>query len=595
MSPDERFNTDDILWLRRPDDLVESSQVERKETFDPPTVAKTISAFANSDRAGGLIVLGASKDGKLPGLTRAQVEKDLSSLDQSVELVPGWSVQHRVVPLEGDGDAVLLFIRVPFSPRRVVQTSSRKAFRRRGSTSVELTSDQLLELRRTTLELPFEDEPCIPFSEDALDVELASEFQSKVAAHQTIENPLVFDLRLKHLVVTHNGADYLSTAGVLVLGRDPLANFPMARVRVTRFDGIEERTGADRNVVKEAFFDAPLPRLIPALRSFVESQLREFDFLGPQGAFVAMPEYPAAAWQEAVVNAVVHRSYSLQRFVAVRIFDDRFEVVSPGGFPGNVSADNLVSQPRNPHLAEALRLFSFVRLAQEGTRRIVEEMKQAQLPAPSFKESIHRDEVRVVLLNDVTRRLAEAKRDPHEPKWRSIEADLADTLVLIRTKALQRWRALVPNGSPPPLVIERAIGRLGEPSLGVTERRLLLEALADTNGLEARARQEVVRRCLNDAEWAGDVETVRLAIRLGRDSPACIEDATRWFETRWRIETPSAPNPQQVVFAVTLLTDVLRYSAELDRTLVVRILKASRQYSADTVPGLRALQELIEG
>ncbi len=58
--------------------------------------------------------------------------------------------------------------------------------------------------------------------------------------------------------------------------------------------------------------------------------------LGASGRFEALPLVPTDAWLEAVVNAVVHRSYSMSGdHIRVDVFDDRIEVESPGAFPGS--------------------------------------------------------------------------------------------------------------------------------------------------------------------------------------------------------------------------------------------------------------------
>jgi ATP-dependent DNA helicase RecG len=45
--------------------------------------------------------------------------------------------------------------------------------------------------------------------------------------------------------------------------------------------------------------------------------------------------------KEAIVNAIIHRDYRLNRDIFVRIFDDRIEVESPGVFPGNITPANI--------------------------------------------------------------------------------------------------------------------------------------------------------------------------------------------------------------------------------------------------------------
>lgn len=79
------------------------------------------------------------------------------------------------------------------------------------------------------------------------------------------------------------------------------------------------------------------------------------------------------------------------------------EIESPGGFvpPVNEKTIYYTRASRNHHLMDALRYLGYVRMAREGTRRIIESMKEYQLPDPVFKqEALHGVVVKVTLKND---------------------------------------------------------------------------------------------------------------------------------------------------------------------------------------------------
>ena len=95
--------------------------------------------------------------------------------------------------------------------------------------------------------------------------------------------------------------------------------------------------------------------------------------------------------------------------IFVKMFDDRLEVESPGGFPPLVTPDNIYDthKPRNPYLMEALYYLDFVKCAHEGTRRIRNAMADLNLPAPDFRQSGDSESspiVKVVLRNNVKHR-----------------------------------------------------------------------------------------------------------------------------------------------------------------------------------------------
>lgn len=84
----------------------------------------------------------------------------------------------------------------------------------------------------------------------------------------------------------------------------------------------------------------------------LDSQIREFSKLGPDGRFYAAPEYPHDAWFEAIVNACVHRSYGMRNmYTTIEIFYDRMVVESPGPFPPFITPENIYDNQhaRNPN------------------------------------------------------------------------------------------------------------------------------------------------------------------------------------------------------------------------------------------------------
>ncbi len=119
-------------------------------------------------------------------------------------------------------------------------------------------------------------------------------------------------------------------------------------------------------------------------------------------------EYPSDVWLEAIVNACVHRSYNLKNMnIFVKILDDRLVVESPGAFPPPVTPENIYDthNPRNPHLMNALFYLDYVKCAHEGTRRMRDFMKEADLPEPEFvQKEVAFHQVHVTLRNNIEAR-----------------------------------------------------------------------------------------------------------------------------------------------------------------------------------------------
>lgn len=174
--------------------------------------------------------------------------------------------------------------------------------------------------------------------------------------------------------------------------------------------------------------------------------------LHARGRFVREGLIPRDAWLEGIVNAVVHRSYSLGGdHIRVEVFDNRIEVESPGRFPGIVNLKDPRGVPRfarNPRIA---RVCPDLRLGQElgeGIRRMFDEMRTAGLADPVYQQgpaSVRLVLVATALNPEVAARLPTRSREVMElirTAGGLSTGDIADALGLSKPATLTRLRAL---------------------------------------------------------------------------------------------------------------------------------------------------------
>ena len=137
--------------------------------------------------------------------------------------------------------------------------------------------------------------------------------------------------------------------------------------------------------------DRPIPPPLRAARDRVASLMPTRRALGSGGRFERIGLVPRDAWLEGLVNAVVHRSYSIQGdHIRIELFDDRIEIESPGRFPGIVDlADprKVTRFARNPRIARVCSDLRFGQELGEGIRRIFEEMRIAGLADPTYRQT----------------------------------------------------------------------------------------------------------------------------------------------------------------------------------------------------------------
>lgn len=183
----------------------------------------------------------------------------------------------------------------------------------------------------------------------------------------------------------------LTMAGCLLFAHHPEQVLPNAHIRVSRFAGKERGLGSRQRLIHDIRVEGPIPRALLMARRHVARWQPTRRALGRHGTFEDVPLVPADAWLEGLVNAAVHRSYSLGGdHIHIDIFDDRIQIESPGRFPGLVDLSDPLHATRfarNPRIA---RVCADLRLGQEfgeGIRRIFEEMRLAGLGDPLYHQT----------------------------------------------------------------------------------------------------------------------------------------------------------------------------------------------------------------
>lgn len=143
-------------------------------------------------------------------------------------------------------------------------------------------------------------------------------------------------LRARSLVTVDDG---LTAAGLLLLGEHPQLSLPHALVRVLRYQADETGVGSRQTMAADGDrrLEGAIPDVIDAALALVDEWGPRRRALKADGRLGPVDVIPREAWMEAVVNAVVHRSYSMAGdHIRVSIFPHRIEVSSPGRFPGLV-------------------------------------------------------------------------------------------------------------------------------------------------------------------------------------------------------------------------------------------------------------------
>jgi ATP-dependent DNA helicase RecG len=149
--------------------------------------------------------------------------------------------------------------------------------------------------------------------------------------------------------------------GILVLGISPQDWLPGAYVQFLRIAG---RQLSDP-IIDEASIDGSLGQVLRRIDEKIDSHNRDRVDLATASQEIRERPYPRVALQQLIRNAVMHRTYeNTNAPVRVYWFDDRIEIINPGGPFGAVTSANFgnpgVTDYRNPNLADAMKVMGFV-------------------------------------------------------------------------------------------------------------------------------------------------------------------------------------------------------------------------------------------
>lgn len=141
---------------------------------------------------------------------------------------------------------------------------------------------------------------------------------------------------------------FLNLACALLFTAHPEWIVPQFPVRAARFRGNTVHAFLERQNV-----EGPLPGIYRECHAFIMRHLHRIEAVRGITAPDA-PEIPPVVFEELLVNALVHRDYSLSAPIRLFVFDNRIEIISPGHLPGNRTLENIragFSSLRNPILA----------------------------------------------------------------------------------------------------------------------------------------------------------------------------------------------------------------------------------------------------
>lgn len=223
-----------------------------------------------------------------------------------------------------------------------------------------------------------------------------------------------------------------SLTAALLFGLYPQAYFPQLCIIATVLPGKEigDLGDASERFVDNLRIEGSIQEMLTQALAFVRKNIRKKTIIDSStGARRDSWDYPITAVREVLLNALVHRDYSIHTEgmpIQLQIFSDRIVITNPGGLYGRMSLDQLGQiQPdtRNPVLATALETLNITENRYSGIPTIRREMREQGLPMPQFEDS--RGIFRVTLFGE---RIEKTKKTIEEK-------DILDFCIVPRTRA----------------------------------------------------------------------------------------------------------------------------------------------------------------
>lgn len=377
----------------------------------PTRLYDTLSSFSNQDD-GGIIIFGidekagyAVKGVYDPQDLQKKVTEQCKQMEPTVRAlftvceidgkmvvsaeIPAVDISERPVFYKGVGRMKGSYIRVGESdePMSEYEVYSYEAFRKRIRDDLRIVENAKVRF----------------FDEGRLNAYLAAVKQERKNLADNVSDIEILEL----MGVTSESVPTL--AGLMTFSKYPQTHFPQLCITAVCLPGTEMgMTGDDgERFIDNKRITGAIPNMLEEAVEFVRKNSRTKTIIDNNGHRNDKPEYPIKAVREAILNALVHRDYSMHTEntpIRIEMYRDRMEVSNSGGLYGKISIDSLGKvhpETRNAVLANLLELLKVTENRYSGIPTMRTEFLAAGLPAPVF--SAMHGEFKVIMKNNCFR------------------------------------------------------------------------------------------------------------------------------------------------------------------------------------------------
>jgi ATP-dependent DNA helicase RecG len=350
----------------------ESKTVELKEKYTK-SVLKTVSAFSNYHD--GTIYIGINDQGDVVGFSRVDEEK--ISIENSINttITPKPFFDMNILEIDNKKILEIVVSKGDNGPYYYQNT----AYMRNDTSTIPVDGTNLTRLVLNSKNLTYDQ---LNASQTELSFNYLKEKLSLVLNIKDTNKAVLTTLGL------YSGKNYNN--GALLLSDD--GNMSQSFVDIARF-----KLDIHHFIDRRRFEHQSLLHYFDQTMNYFQAHYPPYQAIeGIQRT--TKEQVPLIAFREALSNAIIHRDYLLSSGVQISMFENRIEIVSPGGLPEGMDEDQyyrgLTSLSRNPIIANVFFRLNLIEQFGTGIKRIIDSYKHYKIK-PSF--DIQKSLIRIIL------------------------------------------------------------------------------------------------------------------------------------------------------------------------------------------------------
>lgn len=389
----------------------ENSGVEfKRDDVRPEQLAKEVVALINFK--GGIILLGVDDDGSISGLQQKNTEEWVMNII-SEKVHPTILPYYEEIKMdEKNAVAVLTFPQGNSKPYVRRHNKAEEIFIRVGSTSRLATREQQMRLYEIVGMLHTEVLPVSRTSLKDLDiVRIINYFEDILKDPEVPSTDEEWKQRLVNLGFLEESMGMCTVAGLVLFGKHPRHYLKQSGLRIFAFRSVDKEYKAELDVI----LDAPLTmrqehiqgnknvldeglveKFLQLITPFI---IEEADGINEDFRHEKDYAYPVEAIREVIVNALVHRDWTRFVDIEVGLYENRLEIISPGGLQNSMTVAKMIAgqrYTRNTLIMEVMRDYGYVDFRGMGIRtKVIPMMRKHNDTDPKFE--VTEDYVKVTL------------------------------------------------------------------------------------------------------------------------------------------------------------------------------------------------------